>query len=154
VTGYHNLEYHLAELSPDLCADISEHFDDVVIVVTPEKLHQAAEELLTIGFDRMGMVTAVDFPDCIELVYRLTSRSLSAGALVKTRIGRDGAHAVSLTDIWPSANWQEREVYDMFGVVFDGHPDLRRILLPDEWVGWPLRKDYEDPNIIKRPDYI
>lgn len=154
MTGRHSLEYHLAELSPDLCADISEHYDDVVIVVAVDKLHQAAEELLAIGFDRMSMVTAVDWPDRIELVYRLTSRSLSANAFVKTSVGREEPHVVSLCEIWPSANWQEREVFDMFGVVFDGHPDLRRILLPDEWVGWPLRKDYEDPNIIRRPDYI
>lgn len=150
----HSLEYHLGDLSPELGAEISEHFDDVVIVVAPEKLHRTAEELLGVGFDRLGMVTAVDTGDEFELVYRLTSRSLSAGVFIKTRVGRAEPSVASLCDIWPAADWQEREVWDMFGIRFEGHPDLRRILLPEEWVGWPLRKDYEDPNMIRRPDYI
>jgi NADH-quinone oxidoreductase subunit C len=154
VTGYRNLVSHLSELTPDLEAKVSEHFDDVVIEVAPDKLHRACEQLREIGFDRLGMVTAVDTGDDFELVYRLTSRSLSAGAFVKSRVAREVASADSVFDIWPAANWQEREVYDMFGITFAGHPDLRRILLPEDWLGWPLRKDYDDPNVIKRPDYI
>jgi NADH-quinone oxidoreductase subunit C len=154
VTGYHNMEHHLGELSPDLEASISEHHDDVVIVIAPGKLLQAAGELKVIGFDRLGMVTAVDYDSEFELVYRLTSRSLSASALVKSRVPRREPVIASLCSVWPSANWQEREVWDLFGIEFAGHPDLRRILLPEEWPGWPLRKDYDDPNVIKRPDYV
>jgi NADH-quinone oxidoreductase subunit C len=154
VSGYRNLASHLGELTPDLGARISEHFDDVVIEVDPDKLHRCAEELQEMGFDRLGMVTAVDTGDDFELVYRLTSRSLSAGAFVKTRVARSAASVDSVVDIWPAANWQERETYDMFGITFSGHPDLRRILLPEEWPGWPLRKDYADSNVLKRPDYI
>jgi NAD(P)H-quinone oxidoreductase subunit J len=79
---------------------------------------------------------------------------MHAGIFVKTRIPRDEPVIRSVNDLWAAANWQERETYDMFGIVFEGHPDLRRILLTDDWVGWPLRKDYDDPNIIRRPDYI
>jgi NADH:ubiquinone oxidoreductase subunit C len=79
---------------------------------------------------------------------------LSAAVFLKTRVPRDDAHLPSVFGVWPAANWQEREVFDMFGIVFDDHPDLRRMLLPEDWVGHPLRKDYEDERIIRRPDYI
>ena len=99
------------------------------------------------GVDRLA-------DDVIEVVYDLISMQAGGrGALwkadneiaVKVRVPRDGGHLASVADIWPAADWHEREVFDMFGVVFDGHPDLRRILCPDDWVGYPLRKDYEFP---------
>ena len=150
----HDLTHQLAGLSPSLEANIAEHFDDVVITLSAENLVAAALELREIGFDRLGMVTAVDWGDEFEMVYRINSRSLSSSAFVKTRIDRGAARIDSLCAVWPAANWQEREVFDLFGIEFTGHPDLRRILLPEDWKGWPLRKDYDDPNIIKRPDYI
>jgi len=117
-------------------------------------LLETAGELKELGFDRLGMVTAIDRQEWFTLVYRLTSRSLSAAVFLKTRVPRDDAHLHSLCRVWPAANWQEREVFDLFGIVFDDHPDLRRILLPEDWVGFPLRKDYEDERLIRRPDYI
>jgi NADH/F420H2 dehydrogenase subunit C len=154
VTGYHNMEYHLGELSADLEACVSEHHDDCVIAIAPDKLVRAAVELKEIGFDRLGMVTAVDWVTEFELVYRLASRTLSAAAFLKTRISREDPVIPSLCDVWPAANWHEREVWDLFGIRFEEHPDLRRILLPEEWVGFPLRKDYSDERMIRRPDYI
>lgn len=154
MTGYDNLIGHLGELSTGLGAEISEHHDDVVICVPAENLSQCAQELCDMGFDRLGMVTAVDYGEEFELVYRMTSRALSAGAFVKARVPREVASVDSLCGVWPAANWHEREVFDLFGIDFVGHPDLRRILLPEDWPGSPLRKDYENPNIIKRPDYI
>lgn len=100
------------------------------------------------------MATAVDRLTYFELVYRLHSRSMSAALFLKCNVERDNPLARSLVDLWPAALWQEREVYDMFGIVFEGHPDLRRILLPEEWEGYPLRKDYRDDSVIRRPDYI
>lgn len=148
------LQAKIAQLSPKLYPFFSLEYGDAVIAVEPAELHSAMVELLEMGFDRLGMVTAVDYPDQLVMVYRLTSRNLSAGLFVKSSMPRDDKHIASVVDVWPAANWQEREVYDMFGVVFEGHPDLRRMLLPEDWVGHPLLKDYEDERIIRRPDYI
>ena len=99
------------------------------------------------GVDRLA-------DDRIELVYDLICMQPGGrGAFwkadneiaVKVFVPRDGGHVSSVAEIWPAADWHEREVYDLFGVTFEGHPDLRRILCPDDWVGYPLRKDYEFP---------
>ena len=148
------LREHLCGQYPDLCPLFSIEFGDGVLVVGADRLHAAARDLKDLGFDRLGMVTAVDYGEEFELVYRLQSREMRAGIFVKTRVPRDEPRIDSVNDLWAAANWQEREVYDMFGIVFDGHPDLRRILLTDDWVGYPLRKDYENPTIIRRPDYL
>ena len=76
-----------------------------------------------------------------DLIWILYSFATNERIRVKTLVA-EGENAPSVTSIWPAANWLEREVYDMFGIRFDGHPDLKRILLPDEWKGHPLRKDY------------
>jgi NADH-quinone oxidoreductase subunit C len=154
MTDFEKLQARLAELSPKLYPLFSEEFGDTVIGVERSDLLATSFELRELGFDRLGMVTAVDRQEWFTLVYRLASRALSAAVFLKTRVPRDDAHIASLCEVWPAANWQEREVFDLFGIVFDGHPDLRRILLPEDWVGFPLRKDYEDERIIRRPDYI
>jgi NADH-quinone oxidoreductase subunit C len=148
------LREHLCAEYPDLCPLFSVEFGDGVLQVDATRVRGACADLKSLGFDRLGMVTAVDFGDEFELVYRVTSREMGAGMFVKARVPRAAASIESVVDLWPAANWQEREVYDMFGIVFDGHPDLRRILLTDEWVGYPLRKDYEDEGMIRRPDYL
>lgn len=154
MTDFDVLTSRLAELSPQLYPLFSEEFGDAVIGVERERLVEMAEELKRLGFDRLGMVTAVDRGEMFTLVYRLQSRSLSAAIFLKTRVPREDAVADSLCGVWPAANWQEREVFDLFGITFTGHPDLRRILLPEDWVGFPLRKDYQDERLIRRPDYI
>ena len=97
------------------------------------------------GFDYCVDITAVHYPkreQQFDLVYVLYSFPKNERIRVKTRI-KDGDHASSVVGLWETANWLEREVFDMFGIVFDGHPGLKRILLPDEWKGYPLRKDYD-----------
>jgi NADH-quinone oxidoreductase subunit C len=138
-----------------LCPHFSVEFGDAVLLVPHDNLKRAATDLKALGFDRLGMVTAVDRADgYLVLVYRLTSRSLRAGLFLKAKIPSSEPTTPTVTDLWPAANWQEREVFDLFGVTFTGHPDLRRIALPDDWIGHPLRKDYADDRVIKRPDYI
>lgn len=95
-------------------------------------------------FDYLVDVTAVDYPareERFELIYILYSYSRNERLRIKTRIV-EGQRPDTLTGIYSAANWLEREVFDMFGIEFAGHPDLRRILLPDDWSGHPLRRDY------------
>ena len=148
------LRDHLCTVYPELCPLFSMEFGDANLVVPAERLHGAAADLKAMGFDLLGMVTAVDNGEVFTLVYRLRSRSLEAAMFLKCDVARTDPRIDSLCDLWPAANWQEREVFDLFGIVFEGHPNMTRILLPDDWSGHPLRKDYEDEHIIRRPDYI
>ena len=95
-------------------------------------------------FNYLSDLTCVHYPDDrstpFEVVYNLYS--ISKNERVRLRVATNGAGVDSVTGVWPSADWLEREVYDLFGVVFHHHPDLRRILLPPDWDGHPLRKDY------------
>jgi len=148
------LREHLCNEYPDLCPLFSIEFGDGVLLVECDRVYSAAENLKNLGFDRLGMVTAVDRGENFEMVYRLTSRSMTTGIFLKCQVPREEPRVNSLVPLWPAALWQEREVYDLFGIEFEGHPDMRRILLPETWEGHPLRKDYHDERIIKRPDYI
>ncbi|HZQ70180.1 MAG TPA: NADH-quinone oxidoreductase subunit C [Terriglobales bacterium] len=95
-------------------------------------------------FDYCVDITAAHYPQRekqFDLIWILYSFSKNERVRVKTQLG-DGESLPTSTSIWPTANWLEREVFDMFGITFEGHPDLKRILLPDGWKGHPLRKDY------------
>jgi NADH-quinone oxidoreductase subunit C len=96
-------------------------------------------------FVRLSDLTAVDrFPAVprFEIIYHLHSISRKERLRLKCRIGGENPEIESVTSVWRSANWYEREVFDLFGVRFANHPDLRRIMMPDHWEGHPLRKDY------------
>ena len=97
------------------------------------------------GFDYCVDITAVHYPkreQQFDIVYVLYSFPHNERIRVKARI-HDGERVASAVAIWPTADWLEREVFDMFGIVFEGHPGLKRILLPEDWKGYPLRKDYD-----------
>jgi NADH-quinone oxidoreductase subunit C len=99
------------------------------------------------AMDHFTDLTAIDYPERepdagrFDVVLLLRSMKKKHRVRLKVRVG-DGESLASVVDVWPAANWAEREVYDMFGIRFEGHPDLRRILMYDEFVGYPLRKDY------------
>jgi NADH-quinone oxidoreductase subunit C len=99
--------------------------------------------------DYCSFVSAVDRPQQgqFEVVYHLFSMSGGHELLLKVRVPRDAPRVASVTPIWAGVNWHEREAYDLFGIVFEDHPDLRRIMMTDDWIGHPLRKDYvyEEP---------
>jgi NADH:ubiquinone oxidoreductase subunit C len=112
-----------------------------------EHLLEAARSLREDGFDYLSFVTEVDWRDKFELVYHLFCYDYAKqplGVILRTEVPRDGQPEVaSLTSVWPGAEFMEREAFEMMGIRFLGHPDLRRILLPDDFRGHPMRKDYE-----------
>jgi len=105
-----------------------------------------------LAFDNLMCLSAVDYlgpkePEPrLELVYHLFSYEHRHTFVLKVKLPRDGARVPTCESVWGVANWHEREAFDMFGIAFEGHSDLRRILLPDDWVGFPLRKDWVDPD--------
>ncbi len=105
------------------------------------------------ALDYLSYVTGVDYPEQkrIEVVYHLFSMQHRHELLLKVRVPRDDPRVPTVTGIWRAADWHEREAYDLLGIVFEGHPNLRRIMMTDDWVGYPLRKDYvfEDPEWLK-----
>jgi NADH-quinone oxidoreductase subunit C len=96
-------------------------------------------------FAVLSELTAVDFhprEPRFELVYLFVSIDHRLRVRMKVRLHGEDAHLATVSGIWPAANWLEREVWDLYGIVFDGHPDPRRLLMPEDWDGFPLRKDY------------
>ena len=114
-------------------------------IVEAEKIIEVCRQLKQEWqFNRLSAVTAVDrYPaePRFEVIYLLHSLPLNQRLLLKCLVG-EPYEIDSVTGVWRSANWYEREVFDLFGITFRNHPDLRRILLPDDWQGHPLRKDY------------
>jgi NADH-quinone oxidoreductase subunit C len=122
-------------------------------VVPREKLLEIARVVATdAGFELpyLSFVSAVDRPEAgeFEVVYHCYSHQSLEELMLKVRIPRDKPTVPSVTSIWDGANWHEREAYDLFGIIFEGHPNLRRIMMTDDWIGHPLRKDYvyQDPT--------
>ncbi|MFC2149454.1 NADH-quinone oxidoreductase subunit C [Candidatus Auribacterota bacterium] len=103
-----------------------------------------------LSFDYLKCLTAVDYNDRVEIVYELYSFRLNVSVTLKVSLANDDLKIDSVTPLWDAADWMEREVYDLFGVCFDKHPDLRRILCADNWKGHPLRKNYENKEMIKK----
>ena len=134
----------LAERFPEVVWEDS-HGQQVARVPN-EQWYEFAEAVKEAGFNLFSDVTAVDWyrsrRDRFDVVVNLTSMSIPARLRMITTADREDPKVASLVPLWPGANFPEREVYDMFGITFEGHPDLTRILMPDDWEGHPLRKDF------------
>jgi len=102
-----------------------------------------------LSLDHLELLGGVDYKDRIEVVYILYSMKHRHRHTLKCRLPREAPRIHSVESVWSVANWHEREAFDMFGIVFEGHSDLRRILCPDDWEGYPLRKDYQFPKIYR-----
>ncbi|MCF7668775.1 MAG: NADH-quinone oxidoreductase subunit C [Verrucomicrobia bacterium] len=124
------------------------------ITIKPESLRETATRLRESGFDYLLLLTAVDYPDegKIQIVYAITNFNEADELTLTVDLDRNAPEIDTVSDIWRTADWHEREVFDLFAVRFRNHPDLRRILLDDNWEGYPLRKDYVDNvhNVVKR----
>jgi NADH-quinone oxidoreductase subunit C len=122
-------------------------------VVATEAIAELAAYAKTesdLAFDNLMCLSAVDYPKesppRMEVVYHLFSYTHRHRFVLKVHVPREAGRVPSVEGVWGVANWHEREAYDLFGIVFEGHGDLRRILLPDDWQGHPLRKDWQDPE--------
>tara|TARA_B110000116_G_scaffold263596_1_gene270287 strand:+ start:390 stop:800 length:411 start_codon:yes stop_codon:yes gene_type:complete len=119
--------------------------------VEVSEYHNLIKALFDEGYEMMMDLTAVDWfrkkEPRFEVVVNLLSLSKNLRKTIKVQVQDDTLTIPSITDIYPGANFYEREVFDMFGVIFENHPELTRILMPDDWVGHPLRKDYGSGRI-------
>ena len=122
------------------------------VFVPRERLLEICGALATdreFGLHYLSFVSAIDRPEAgqLEVLYHLYSFETKDELALKVRVPREAPSVPSVTAVWDGANWHEREAYDLFGIVFDGHPNLRRIMMTDDWIGHPLRKDYvyQDP---------
>ena len=137
----------------EIAKQITEHFPEAVseandqaVVVKSESLFEVAEYLKSspeLDLDYLNYISAVDYFDYFELVYQLTSLKHNHSLVLKTRCyDRDKPLVPSVVSLWRGADFQEREIYDLMGISFDGHPNLKRIVLWEGFEGHPLRKDY------------
>jgi NADH-quinone oxidoreductase subunit C len=118
---------------------------ELTLTVAPENIAAALMALKAAGYNAFEDMTAVDwFPSepRFQLSYHLVSHAFKERIRLRAMVSGDEPAVESATVVWPGVNYYEREVFDLFGVRFEGHPNLRRILMPDDWVGHPLRKDY------------
>lgn len=134
---------------PQAIVETTDFRGEQTIVLEPASLVEVCSFLHDdLQYSLLETITAVDWPERVprfDVVYQLLSISHQCFVRLKVRVGqRNEEHPVvpTVTGIWPGANWYEREVYDLFGLIFEGHPDLRRILMPHDWTTHPLRKDY------------
>jgi NADH-quinone oxidoreductase subunit C len=139
----------LRERFPDVVYDVKEHLGETSVFVTPDAIVDVARFLRDderFRFNLLSDLTGVDFGIdadprfCVN--YHLTSLPNRTVVRLKVLVPEERAVVPTVTGVWVTANWHERETFDMFGIEFDGHPDLRRILMPDEFQWHPLRKDF------------
>jgi len=157
----------------ELLKNINTRFGDTVTVVaepfgllTVETTKEQVNDLLgflknspVLQFIYLTDITAVHYPEqelAIGVVYHLHSLVNNVRIRIKVFIDGENCHIPTATNLWNGANWMERETYDYFGVIFDGHPDLRRILNVDDMTAFPMRKEFplEDPNRVDKKDYF
>ena len=137
-------------IADQLITDRGVSAGDTWITVPAESIRPALSGLRSAGYRLLTFLTCVDhladasrdWPSRFEIVYQLRNLESKAQIRVRAFVDGDPPRIDSVQDMFPPANWDERETYDLFGIVFNDHPDLTRILMPDDWVGHPLRRDY------------
>jgi NADH-quinone oxidoreductase subunit C len=144
-TGLELLARELRETDPDSVSDTEFFREKAALHVPPKAIRPVLDFLRGKGFGFLASVHGLDYyPDepRLGVQYELLDMDALDRITVKLRVPTDDPHVDSVTPDWPTADHQEREVYDMFGVIFDGHPDLRRILMPEDYEGFPQRRDF------------
>ncbi len=146
-----SIHARLREKFADKILSVEESVKDPYAVVEPGAIRDICAYLRDtddLHFDVLTNQSGVDYraEGHIEVVYHLYSYTHRHYVILKVRVPRDAAVVPSVDSVWPAANWLEREIFDLLGVTFSDHPDLRRILMPEDWVGFPLRKDFVEPE--------
>lgn len=145
------LKQKITEMLPDAVFDETSEFLNVI--VEPSALSEFMKKIrydAQCDFDYLFNLSCVDWKDHFMMVYHLFSKSLKHTLVVKSKISnREKPEIASICSIWQTAELQEREVFDLFGIHFTNHPDLRRLFMEEDWKGFPLRKDYVDENMIE-----
>jgi len=135
----------LIAAGPAILTDARWDRDEMTLTVAPEAIVQAGFAVREAGYNFLEDVTAVDwFPaePRFQVSYHIVSHPRRERIRLRVMLSGSSPSVETITPVWPSANYYEREVFDLFGVRFDGHPNLRRIMMPEDWSGHPLRKDY------------
>ena len=135
----------LLEWKPDALTDAKFDFGELTLTVVPGEIRAACAAVQAAGYNFFEDMTAVDWYPLaprFQLSYHILSHALKERIRLRVMLDEAEPSVDSITPVWPGANFYEREVFDLFGIHFADHPDLRRIMLPDDWEGHPLRKDY------------
>ena len=144
------IKNYITNVLPEAVFDETGEFLNVMI--EPKDWRMVAEQLRngSLNMNYLFCLTCVDWKTHLTMVYHLSSTEHRQTVVIKAKLDRNNPEIKTVCDIWRTAEFHEREVYEMFGVRFIDHPDLRRLILTDDFEGWPLRKDFEDPvNMIK-----
>jgi NADH-quinone oxidoreductase subunit C len=131
--------------NPDALLDAKFDRGELTLTVPREAITEAARSVQTAGYNFLEDLTAVDwYPSTprFQLSYHILSHSYKEYIRLRVLLDGEDPTIESIVPVWPSVNYYEREVFDLFGIRFEGHPNLRRIMMPDDWKGHPLRKDY------------
>ncbi|HMD76314.1 MAG TPA: NADH-quinone oxidoreductase subunit C [Terracidiphilus sp.] len=131
--------------NPEALVDAKFDRNELTLTIAAEEIRAAAATVQAAGYNFFEDLTAVDwFPSSprFQLSYHILSHAYQERIRLRVLLEGESPSLESITPVWPAANFYEREVFDLFGIRFGGHPNLRRILMPDDWVGHPLRKDY------------
>ena len=133
----------------------TELMGDPNIQIAPSAIAEVCQYLAetdSLAFDSLMCLSGLDLgvkEEVFSVVYHLYAMQHRHSVVLKASVPKSDAHLPSVAHIWKTADWHERETYDLYGILFDGHTDLRRILLPDDWEGYPLRKDYQEPDFYR-----
>jgi NADH-quinone oxidoreductase subunit C len=144
-TGLELIAQELRDKDAESVLDTVYFRERATLLVLPRAIGSVLEHLRGKGYTFLASVHGVDyFPEepRLGVHYELLDMRAVDRITVKLRVPTDAPHVPSVTEAWPTANYQEREIFDMFGVVFDGHPDMRRILMPEDYEGYPQRRDF------------
>ncbi|MFH1323452.1 MAG: NADH-quinone oxidoreductase subunit C [Methanobacteriota archaeon] len=138
-----NSAEELKYLLPTSVISVGVQTNKPLAVIKKEDMLKVAAKVKEMGFDHLSVITGVDCVDRVEVIYNFFSYKKKQNLALKVVLDHGAPAVDSVISIWKVADWLERETYDLVGIKFNGHPDLRRILLPEGWIGHPLRKDYD-----------